>query len=734
MDNFIGKKLDGRYEITELIGVGGMANVYKAKDLLENRTVAVKILREEFLDNEELVRRFKNESKAIGLLSHPNIVKVYDVNFSDAVQYIVMEFIDGITLKEYIDRAKPLSWKDTVHFTVQILRALQHAHDRGIVHRDIKPQNIMLLADGSIKVMDFGIARFSRSETRTITDKTIGSVHYISPEQAKGDITDAKADLYSVGIMMYEMLTGRLPFDSDSAVSIAIKQISDNARRPRDIVPDIPEALEEITLKAMAKNPNMRYQSASQMLRDIDDFKKKPSIVFAYKYFTDEASPTKYIDKTQKPVKKTTQKKPRKKGSLSIALLLGITAACVVSTAALLLFAFGLFQNERIDVDLPNFVGMTLTDIQNTSDYKSFKFTVEEEFNNEYAVGTVFDQSPIPPKKIKESGEIKLYVSKGTQIVTIPDILDMTSGEAKTTLRALDLSVRQESVTDESHETNRVVQVSPVVGSEVESGSTVTIYVNTLTMSSTVAVPKLTDMLLYEARTTLNSYGLSLGEVTAVASSAPSGTVLTQSIEPGAMVATNTAIDMTVSNGVVLPTEIAIGAQTIEIGKTKNVGASVKPDNAGDKGFTIFECDNKKVATFNGVSITGVSVGSCTMTARLNADNTKTCKFKVTVTEAAVAVASVALDHTSLSLEVGGSQALTADVQPANATNKAVTWSSSDSAVATVDANGLVSAVGAGSATVTVTTADGSHTATCAVTVTSPTPEPPPPSEQPDTP
>ena len=643
MDRYIGKKLDGRYEIQEIIGVGGMANVYKAKDLLENRTVAVKILREEFLDNEELVRRFKNESKAIGLLSHPNIVKVYDVNFSDTVQYIVMEFIDGITLKEYIDRAKPLSWKDTVHFTVQILRALQHAHDRGIVHRDIKPQNIMLLADGSIKVMDFGIARFSRSETRTITDKTIGSVHYISPEQAKGDITDAKADLYSVGIMMYEMLTGRLPFDSDSAVSIAIKQISDNARRPRDIVPDIPEALEEITLKAMAKNPTMRYQSASQMLRDIDDFKKNPSIVFAYKYFTDDASPTKYIDKTQKPVKKTTQKKPRKKGSLSIALLLGITAACVVSTAALLLFAFGLFQNERLDVDLPNFVGKTLTDIQNTAEYKSFKFTVEEEFNNEYAVGTVFDQSPIPPKKIKESGEIKLYVSKGTQIVTIPDIIDMTSGEAKTTLRALDLSVRQESVTDESHETNRVVRVSPVVGSEVESGSTVTIYVNTLTMSSTVAVPKLVDMLLYEARTTLNSYGLSMGTVTVVPSTAPSGTVLTQSIDPGTMVATNTAIDMTVSDGTVLPTEIRLTSTpaTVEVGKTITVGADVMPETAADRGFSC-ESSDASIATTSYNVITGVKEGEVTIKVYCNAAPEIFKSYKVTV----VAAAPVVTTHT----------------------------------------------------------------------------------------
>ena len=277
MDKYIGKRLQGRYEIEELIGVGGMAFVYKAKDTVEERSVAVKILKDEFLTNEEFTRRFKNESKAIAIMSHPNIVKVYDVDFGERQQYIVMEYIDGITLKEYIDQQR-ISWKEAVHFTVQILRALQHAHDKGIVHRDIKPQNIMLLADGTIKVTDFGIAHFSHNTMRTgLGDRAIGSVHYISPEQARGGLTDEKADLYSVGIMMYEMLTGKLPFEADNAVSVAIMQLQSQAKKPSTLNPDIPEGLEEITLKAMQKDPVLisyypekgEFQSFPKLRRDI---------------------------------------------------------------------------------------------------------------------------------------------------------------------------------------------------------------------------------------------------------------------------------------------------------------------------------------------------------------------------------------------------------------------------------------------------------------------------------
>ena len=275
-----------------LLGVGGMANVYKAVDVTDNKVVAVKILREEYMANEEFSRMFKNESKAIAVLSHPNIVKVYDVIFTDKFQSIVMEYIDGITLKEYIDQQKVLRWKEAVYFTVQILRALQHAHAKGIVHRDIKPHNIMLLSDGTVKMMDFGIARFARSDQRTSSDKAIGSVHYISPEQAQGGVIDEKTDIYSVGIMLFEMLTGQLPFEAESPVSVAIKQIQSQAVLPRSLNPSIPKGLEEITMKAMEKNPANRYQSATEMLEDIDAFKRDPSIQFSYKYLDqDEPSP-----------------------------------------------------------------------------------------------------------------------------------------------------------------------------------------------------------------------------------------------------------------------------------------------------------------------------------------------------------------------------------------------------------------------------------------------------------
>ncbi len=551
MDYFIGRRLDGRYQINELIGMGGMANVYKATDLLENRTVAVKVLRDEFLGNEELVRRFKNESKAIGLLSHPNIVRVFDVNFSDTVQYIVMEFIDGITLKQYIDAVKPLSWKDAVHFIVQILRALQHAHDRGIVHRDIKPQNIMLLEDGSIKVMDFGIARFSRSETRTITDKAIGSVHYISPEQAKGDITDAKADLYSVGVMMYEMLTGSLPFESETPVQVAIKQISDEPLRPRELVQDIPEGLEEITLKAMAKDPAKRYQSASQMLRDIDDFKKNPSIVFEYKYFTDP-NPTRYVDKAKAEgagvvPKKSSKKSPKRKKSQY--LIYGIASACVLCTVILVLFMLGAFEGRHKDVVLENFVGQTLESVMANEKYKGFHFEVVEDYNDTYDVGIIFEQTPLPGKTVKDNSTVTLKVSLGSKEVEVPNVVNMKSGEAQKTLQSFGLVVKQESRSDSNYEQNIVIDMSPKAGEIVKSGSTVTIYVNMLSTGDVAEVPQLVGLTYNNALKALTEANLMRGEVKQVPSDKPKGTVLEQSIPKGTKVAASTKIDLVISDG-----------------------------------------------------------------------------------------------------------------------------------------------------------------------------------------
>ncbi len=577
MDKYLGKRLDGRYEIQELIGSGGMANVYKALDHLNGNTVAVKILKEEFLGNEDLVRRFKNESKAIGLLSHPNIVKVYDVNFSDAVQYIAMEYIDGITLKDYISRQHQLGWKDTVYFTVQILKALQHAHDHGIIHRDIKPQNIMITPDGGVKVMDFGIARFSRSEARTITDKAIGSVHYISPEQAKGDAIAPTADIYSLGVMMYEMLTGCLPFDSDSPVSVAIKQISDTPTSLREIDDTIPEALEEIVLKAMAKDPERRYQSAAQMLRDIDEFKRNPSIRFEYKYFSDD-TPTRVMDvtaaaassvqqtqpkaqtpaqKAAQPVKKKqpTAKKKKQRGvfGLAVPVMLGVTLACVVGSLILVFMIFNMGENSifssKVDVELPNFVGQTLESIQSNPDYSKFKFNIEEDYNSTYNSGVVYAQSPNPPKTIKEDGEVTLYVSLGVEILTIPNLIGYTNGEAVSTLQDMGLVVMIETMSDSDYEDNSVLAISPEVGSQVKSGSPVTVTINSLTNTTNVKVPNLVGDTLQDAKARLNSYGLVLGEVTRVDSSEPKDTVLSQTVSYGAIVPQNTRVGVTVSNG-----------------------------------------------------------------------------------------------------------------------------------------------------------------------------------------
>ncbi len=745
MDNYIGKKLDGRYEIEELIGSGGMANVYKAVDRMDGSVRAVKILREEFLDNEELVRRFKNESKAIALLSHPNIVKVFDVNFSDSIQYIVMEYLDGITLKQYIEHQKKLSWKDTVHFITQTLRALQHAHDRGIVHRDIKPQNIMMMANGDIKVTDFGIARFSRSETRTITDKAIGSVHYISPEQAKGDITDAKADIYSVGVMMYEMLTGTLPFVSDSAVSVAIKQISDNPKTLREIDDTIPEGLEEITLKAMAKDPAKRYQSAAQMLRDIEDFKKNPSIVFEYKYFGNE-SPTVYIDNTkaasgsskqtvkssdgkQKSASSGKQSTKRNRENLPMAILLGITGACVVGAAILLLMVFSLsgMGNKYEDVDLPNFVGKNITEIEGNAEYKNFKFKVVEDFNSSYELGVVYSQSPIPPKKIKENGEITLHVSKGPEKITIPDVSNMTYTDGVAMLQNLGLKVGQESIADTEFQGGRIVKSDPVSGTEVMTGSKIIVYVNQPSASSEAWVPVLVDFKYNQAKSLLSEAGLKLGTVTEKESEKEKGIVLEQSIAAGKSVAKNTTIDLVISAGIVpklikfsveLPCSVSGaydysvsaegGAETYTYTATNNYAAQaweISEYGNGEKTFSIYVNAGTKLLLMT-VKV-NFETGEITKT---KADNAAFGFTPDTPPEVTISSSTLSFSTT------GATQQLSATV--GGAASSDVTWSSDNEAVATVDANGLVTSVTAGTANITVKANKGGKTGTCAVTVT----------------
>ena len=480
MDKYIGKRLDGRYEIQEIIGVGGMAVVYKAYDRQENRTVSVKILRDEFAGNEEFMRRFRNESRAVSMLSHPNIVKVYDMSFGDRFQYIVMEYIDGITLKEYIDQQKVIRWKEAVHFTLQILYALQHAHERGVIHRDIKPQNIMLLRDGTIKVTDFGIARFSSSETQTLTDKAIGSVHYIAPEQARGSVTDAKSDVYSVGVMLYEMLTGKLPFEADSAVSVAIMQMQAEAVPPREINPDIPEGLEQITLKAMKKDPTQRYDSAASMIEDINAFKQNPSIRFQYEYFIDE-KPTRAIDLRDAPddVDEIADlDKQRKKNSL-IPVLSGILAALVLFGLAFGVIAFLKNlpkQNEKEEIFLPDFTGKSLEEVQEA--YKDqFEFAVEYENDDTLTPGTIKRQEPKGGvKNVVKGSTVTLTVSSGQDMVTVPTGLSgKPLSEVKAILSENNLGSTLAEVFDKNTASGSVVTVYPAEGSEVPAGTKVTV-------------------------------------------------------------------------------------------------------------------------------------------------------------------------------------------------------------------------------------------------------------------
>ncbi len=561
MDNLIGKKLDGRYLIESLIGVGGMANVYKGRDVRTGNQIAVKVLKEEFLDNEELVRRFKNESKAISILNHPNIVKVYDVSVTDQLQYIVMEYIDGITLKEYLkQRNGALTWKEVVHFATQVLSALDHAHSKGIVHRDVKPQNIMLQADGSIKMMDFGIARFSRAQSQTVSDKAIGSVHYISPEQAKGDHTDARTDIYSVGVMMYEMLSGKLPFDGTGAVSIAIMQISEKPKPLAEVAPNIPVGLRQITEKAMEKDPADRYQSAQEMLDAIAAFRRNPSISFEYEYNTQD-NPDKTINRVVssstaktagkaavstsqarragtmnsgkgKNVKK--QKAKAAQGFSMLPIFFGMAVAFVIGAAILVYLIFtnstNSFFSKHADVQLINFVGMTEDEFR-ASDYNSSLLAKWVYEYNDAPEGTIFQQNPKQGRTVKAGQKVTLKVSLGTQWVTVPDVKTYVSDDAKKTLQDSGLQVVSKYVEDESVAAGTVVYTEPAGGETVEGGSTVNMYIARSKRDNMVSVTSVTGLQVSEGTADLQRQNLVVSVVEQPSSEAE-GTILNQ--EPAA--------------------------------------------------------------------------------------------------------------------------------------------------------------------------------------------------------
>ena len=570
MDKYIGKRLDGRYEIHELLGVGGMAYVYKAYDNIEKRWVAIKILKEELAGNSDFLRRFRNESKAIAVLSHPNIVKVYDVSFGDRIQYIVMEYIDGITLKQYIEQQGEIKWREALYFTVQILRALQHAHEKGIIHRDIKPQNIMLLEDGTIKVTDFGIARFSQAETQTMTDKAIGSVHYIAPEQARGGYINDKADIYSVGVMLYEMLTGQLPFVADNAVSVAIMQMQAEPTPPSRINPYIPKGLEEITRHAMEKNPAQRFPSAADMLEDVERFRRNPEIVFHYGEQVDRAyagtsadiygnvqqnaAPQKYNDNYEYEEEYVRSKN----GARASNIIKGIVAAVIVVALVVGgIFGWRYFQNLMAstnttsdEIVLPKFVGMIYaSDIEGNSEYADLTFEITYGNVPSKQPGEVLRQTPAAGMTVKKGKTVSLTVNGEAEQVVVEDVKGYKQQDAYDALKALNLSPKIQAVADDDTAVGYVVKTDPAAGSTVSTGTAVTIYVSSGPSTESAVIPNIVGYQYSTAKEELEAAGFVVTTEYDDESDKDENTVLSVSPNEGEKAKKGSVVTVTVSSG-----------------------------------------------------------------------------------------------------------------------------------------------------------------------------------------
>lgn len=552
-DKYIGKILDDRYEIIELIGSGGMANVYKALCHRLNRYDAVKIMRDETAANTELRRRFRAESQAVAMLSHPNIVSVYDVSHNDDVEYIVMELIDGITLKQYLQKKSVLDPAEVLDFTIQTAKALEHAHSKGIIHRDIKPQNIMLLKDGMIKVADFGIASLENTVEEN-NGETVGSVHYIAPEQARGEAPDARSDIYSLGIVMYEMLTGRLPYVGNSDVEVAVKHMNTDPVTPRDIVPSIPEELERICLKAMNSNIDERYQTASEMLADLEQYKAQSLAAHVL-----EDSEAVLIDSEEPPRRRAQRSRRSKKIALSsgiLAVLLFVIIGFVFLNGYFLKDLF----SDPVKVKVDNFVGRYYEDVINDKDYKKiydFKVTFKVDLEHEY--GIILSQDP-------ESGRSKTVSDKGSKIVVelvcaaetvddqkrllkVPNIVNHEREEAISMVQDAGFTYTLEQAPSDSITKGYVISTDPAAGAAADEGSEIKIIISTGPETVMTKVPQLKGLSKDAAIAKIESSNLSIGSISTAESDLDAGTVIDQNIAAGTQIEEHTKISITVSSG-----------------------------------------------------------------------------------------------------------------------------------------------------------------------------------------
>ena len=500
MENILGTKLADRYLIEELVGVGGMCNVYRAFDAEALQTVAVKMLRDEYAADEEYLRRFRNESRAINALSHPNIVKIYDVVLDAPNPYLVMEYVSGITLKEYIDRKKPLPGRTAANIAGLVLTALQCAHENGIVHRDVKPQNIMVTEKGEVKVMDFGIARFAMSQSHTIDGNAIGSVHYISPEQALGGAVDQRTDIYSVGVILFEMLCGRLPFDGESPVSVALQQVEQNPKALRSLNPNVPVGLEQITLHAMAKNPDDRYADCGEMIADLRRWLADPKTTFpAYTAtpvkkaaeFVRNKVPKKTGADTPKPAGR--RKKLKDRLTTPLSRLFAVTCGVVVASVLFVFVMFQIYQpfQKVEDITLPNLVGVDYSAATAGNAYPDIRIKLEsEDFNTEYEAGQIYRQSPSAGKSVKKGSTVQVWVSAGGQMIPIPTFTNQEATAVYAKLVSLGLKYSTTEIASDTIAEGSVVRTSPEAGQSAPAGSTVVVYVSTGSNKERVQVPE----------------------------------------------------------------------------------------------------------------------------------------------------------------------------------------------------------------------------------------------------
>ena len=558
MDKYLGTCLDDRYEIVEVIGAGGMAVVYKAIDQRLNRFVAVKILRDELARDEEFRARFQIEAQAVAMLSHPNIVSVYDVSHTAGVEYIVMELIEGVTLMQYMQKKGALSWKEAAHFSTQIAKALEHAHSKGIVHRDIKPQNIMILRDGTIKVADFGIAALESAQEQR-SDQTVGSVHYIAPEQARGETPDTRSDIYSLGVVMYEMLTGQMPYDGETAEQIALKHIAGVAVPPRQLNAEIPEELERITLKAMNADIRERYQSASELLTDLEDFRKQQAALG--RDSGEEYEDYEGVIPDVRPIGTTGEMSQakyarRRKRSRKVSIMSGAVGV-LVFMIAVFVFLWNYWLRDIFSVaeciELPNFVGQNYESIVNDSSYRDlYNFTVTYSIDPEVSEGVIISQDPEAGRSlmiVPEGIDVTLTVSTGVRQTTVPDVLNDPYSEATVTLQNAGFKVETQYAASDTVTEGYVISTDPAPGEQLAQGSTIFVTISSGPVERTVSMPNLVGRTESEAKSILNSNNLAYADTTYIESDQDEGTVIRQSIDAYEEVPEHTRIYLWVSTG-----------------------------------------------------------------------------------------------------------------------------------------------------------------------------------------